>query len=88
MTIMDNHTFFFAKLQGYKEHAIATSISIFLLTGFLRPKFQHFSLFPEKCLLDNTTGIRYLYSRRLLPQYDCCLISNPASYWDSTCYST
>jgi hypothetical protein len=29
-------------------------------SGFLCPKFQHFSPFREKCLLDNTTVIYYL----------------------------
>jgi len=29
-------------------------------SGFLCPKFQHFSRVGEKGLLDNTTGIRYL----------------------------
>ena len=46
------------------------------------------SMFTEKCLLDNTTGIRYLNPSRLLPQYDCCLISVPATYWDTSFYGT
>ena len=47
---------------------------------FLCPKSQHFSRFGEKCLLDNTTGIRYLNPGRRLPQYGCCLISGPTTY--------
>ncbi|HEA67096.1 MAG TPA: hypothetical protein ENI07_09800 [Desulfobacterales bacterium] len=46
------------------------------------------SLFTEKCLLDNTTGIRYLNPNRLLPQYDCCLISAPTTYCDTSFYGT
>ena len=51
-------------------------------------KPHHFNLFIEKCLLDNTTGIRYLNPSRLLLQYDCCLISVPATYWDASFYGT
>ena len=40
-------------------------------SGFLCPKSQHFRPFGEKCLLDNTTGARYLNSSCLLPDDDC-----------------
>jgi len=46
------------------------------------------SMFTKKCLLDNTTGIRYLNPSRLLPQYDCCLISVPTTYCDASFYGT
>ncbi len=35
----------------------------------------------EKGPLDNTTDIQYLNPSRLLPQYDCCLISAPTTYY-------
>jgi len=44
-------------------------------TGFLCPKFQHFSRFGEKHHLDKMTGIHYLKLSRRLSQYSCCLIS-------------
>jgi hypothetical protein len=34
----------------------------------LSPKFQHVSRFEGKCLLDNTTGIRYLNESHRLPK--------------------
>ncbi len=47
-----------------------------------------FSQFIAKCRLDNTTGIRYLNPSRLLPQYDCRLISIPTTYRDGFFYGT
>ena len=39
--------------------------------GFLCPKSQHFSPFIGKCLLDHTTGIRYMNPGLRLPDDDC-----------------
>jgi hypothetical protein len=53
-------------------------------SGFLCPKFQHFSLLGEKCLLDNTIFIWYSNLDYLEPVGTCCRISGSTI----CCYSS
>jgi len=50
--------------------------------AFYAQNLRNFSQFIAKFRLDNTTGIRYLNPSRLLPQYSCCFITAPTSYWN------
>ena len=47
------------------------------------PQILYFQPILAKYRLDNMTGICYQNSGSQLPQYYCCLISGPITYWDT-----